>query len=99
MATVLVRRLNLNERPSPAIDRREADPRKALASRAAARGHSLAALSAMLRRSPGYLGRFVRNGVPLALSERDHRLLADVLATDERGLGVRELWVPIRDAA
>jgi hypothetical protein len=95
MATALVRRLDLSK--PPAIDKREPDPRKALATRAAARGHSLASLSAMIRRSPGYLGRFVREGVPAALSVRDHRLLADVMGVDERALGIRDLWAR-RDA-
>ena len=63
------------------------DPRMILASLARAGGHSLAALSAMLGRNPAYLQQFVHRGTPRRLSERDRRLLADMLGIDEVLLG------------
>jgi hypothetical protein len=81
--------------PVPRIDRREPDPRKALASAAHARGTSLAALSRMLERPSGYLTRFVRDGHPRALSAGEHDTLAAFFGVDARGLGERELWVPM----
>lgn len=71
-----------------------ADPREALRVAVAERGDSLAALSRMINRSPGYLGRFIKTGRPIALSEDDHRLLSDYLDAGEMGLGIRDLWVP-----
>jgi len=68
------------------------DPRQVLRQRAAERRHSLAALSRMLRRPDRYLARFVREGVPVALSKRDHQLLADHFGVDQRQMGVRDLW-------
>ena len=68
------------------------DPREVIPAIAARRGESLAALSRMLSRDDGYLGRFVREGVPIALTVRDHRLLADHFNVSERGLGIRDLW-------
>jgi hypothetical protein len=78
----------------PAIDKRPADPREALVREAGQRGLGLAELSRMLRRHSDYLGHYIREGCPRCLSEHDHRLLADVMGLDERGLGVRTLWVP-----
>lgn len=83
--------------PSPrpiGIDRREADPRKALASMMARQGDrvTLAALSRMLDRPSGYLGRFVADGVPAALRPEEHRRLADFFGVDDRALGIRDLW-------
>lgn len=46
----------------------------------------------MLSRPDGYLGRFVREGVPLALTRRDHQLLADHFGVDQRQMGLRDLW-------
>jgi hypothetical protein len=65
------------------------DPREALAAAAAARGDSLAALSRMLDRRPSYLSNFVREGVPRALTERDHGLLSAYFG---RPIGIRDLW-------
>jgi repressor LexA len=65
------------------------DPREALATAAAARGDSLAALSRMLDRRSGYLSDFVRDGVPRALTERDDGLLSAYFG---KALGVRDLW-------
>ncbi|KQN27638.1 helix-turn-helix transcriptional regulator [Sphingomonas sp. Leaf38] len=63
------------------------DPRHALATLAAARGDSLAALSAMLGRNVAYLQQYVRRGSPRILGERDRRLLAAYLGVDEAVLG------------
>lgn len=89
------RRRRLAPPSAPRLDRREPDPRKALASAADARGASLAALSRMLGRPNGYLARFVRDGHPRALSAREHGTLAAFFGVDARGLGERELWVPM----
>ena len=63
------------------------DPRTALATLAAARGDSLAALSAMLGRNAAYLQQYVRRGSPRILGERDRRLLAAYLGVNEAVLG------------
>ncbi|HEU0066023.1 MAG TPA: S24 family peptidase [Sphingomonas sp.] len=63
------------------------DQRAAVRRLAEERGHSLAALSAMLRRNPAYLQQFVARGSPRQLDERDRRLLADVFGVDETELG------------
>jgi hypothetical protein len=65
------------------------DPREVLPAAARERGDSLAALSRMLGRWPGYLQNFVRDGVPRALSQRDHDLL---LAYFGKPMGMRDLW-------
>lgn len=70
-----------------------ADPRVALREAAARRGDSLAALSRMIDRPPGYLARFVNQGRPAALSEDQHRRLSDHLDAGELGLGIRDIWV------
>ena len=77
-----------------AIDKREADPRKALVLIMARQGNrvTLAALSRMLDRPSGYLGRFVADGVPAALRWEEHLQLADFFGVDQRALGVRDLW-------
>ena len=86
-------------RPAPlprrhSIDRREPDPRRALAAAAERRGTALADLSRMIERPAGYLGRFVRDGHPRALKVEEHQLLAKFFGVDERGLGVRNFWLP-----
>ena len=63
------------------------DPRTALATLAAARGDSLAALSAMLGRNAAYLQQYVRRGSPRVLGERDRRLLSAYLGVSEVVLG------------
>ena len=63
------------------------DPRTALTALAAARGDSLAALSAMLGRNPAYLQQYVRRGSPRVLGERDRRLLSAYLGVSEGVLG------------
>lgn len=76
----------------PRIDRRNPDPRTALAAAIDGGRDSYAALSRMLGRSDGYLRRFVTDGVPAALRPDDHRRLANYFGVDERALGVRDLW-------
>lgn len=63
------------------------DPRTVLARAAAARGLSLAALSAAIRRNPAYLQQFVARGSPRRLAERDRRVLAAMLGVEEAALG------------
>lgn len=58
-----------------------------MATLAAARGDSLAALSAMLGRNPAYLQQYVRRGSPKLLGERDRWLLSDYLGVSEVMLG------------
>lgn len=69
-----------------------ADPRQALRLAVEHQGESLAALSRMIDRSPGYLARFINDGRPIALTERDHGLLGAYLGTGTLGLGIRDLW-------
>ena len=76
----------------PRIDKRDPDPRTALAAVVAGGRNSYAALSRMLGRGDGYLSRFVLHGVPAALRPDEHRRLADYFGLDERALGVRDLW-------
>lgn len=54
---------------------------------AAARGDSLAALSAMLGRNAAYLQQFVARGSPRRLAPEDRRRLADYFGVDEVELG------------
>ncbi len=54
---------------------------------AAARGDSLAVLSAMLGRNAAYLQQFVRRGSPRMLAERDRGVLADYFGVAEQALG------------
>ncbi|HVF94704.1 MAG TPA: S24 family peptidase [Sphingomonas sp.] len=63
------------------------DPRTALKALAAARGTSLAALSAMLGRNAAYLQQFVTRGSPRTLARDDRRRLADYFGIDEVLLG------------
>jgi phage repressor protein C with HTH and peptisase S24 domain len=58
-----------------------------LATLAATRGDSLAALSAMLGRNAAYLQQYVRRGTPRVLGERDRRLLSEYLGVSETALG------------
>lgn len=80
--------------PSRRIDKRNPDPRTALATVIDASRDSYAALSRMLGRGDGYLRRFVTDGVPAALRPDEHRRLAEYFGLDERALGVRDLWAP-----
>ncbi|MEH3120363.1 MAG: hypothetical protein PGN16_00050 [Sphingomonas phyllosphaerae] len=77
------------------MDRREPCPRRALKAIVEASPYSFAELSRMLGRPNPYLAAFVRIGKPAALTEAEHRQLADFFGLDERALGVRELWRPI----
>ncbi|WP_306286231.1 hypothetical protein [Sphingomonas sp. Ant20] len=63
------------------------DPRAALARLAAARGDSMAALSAMLGRNAAYLQQYVKRGSPRRLAEDDRRLLAQYLGVEDHVLG------------
>ncbi|MEG8054010.1 hypothetical protein QP185_13485 [Sphingomonas aerolata] len=65
----------------------DSDPRAALARLAAARGDSLAALSAMLGRNAAYLQQYVKRGSPRRLAEDDRRLLAQYLGVEDHVLG------------
>lgn len=65
----------------------EHDPRATLATLAAARGDSLAALSAMLGRNPAYLQQYVKRGSPRRLAEDDRRALSHYLGVAESVLG------------
>lgn len=69
-----------------------ADPREALRAVVARGNDSLAALSRMIGKSDGYLGRFLNDGVPVALAADDHRRLAEYFGLTERELGIRDLW-------
>ena len=84
------------------LGRAEACPRKALAAAVARQNNpqvTYAALSRMIGRRNGYLATFVREGHPAALNAADHRMLANFFGVDDRALGVRDLWVPMEDAA
>jgi repressor LexA len=50
-------------------------------------GHSLAALSRMIRRGDDYLARFVAGGPPNRLADKDRHLLAMFFRVNERELG------------
>ena len=63
------------------------DPRLRLKELAAARGDSLAALSAMLGRNAAYLQQYVARGSPRRLDAGDRRRLADYFGVDEVVLG------------
>ena len=76
--------------PPPRIAKGDSDRRQALARAVDAGKESYAALSVMLGRAPGYLRRFVHEGVPRALSEHDHGLLSDFFG---QPLGHRDLWL------
>ena len=65
----------------------DGDPRERLARAAAARGLSLAALSAAIRRNPAYVHQYVTRGSPRALTESDRRTLAAMLGVSEQALG------------
>lgn len=72
------------------VPKDQVDPRQAVATAARERGDSLAALSRILDRWPGYLQNFVHDGIPRALSERDHQLLSDYFG---KPMGLRDLWL------
>lgn len=50
----------------------------------------LAGLSRMLKRSPGYLARFIDGGSPEKLLAKDRLLLAQYFRIDERELGAED---------
>lgn len=65
----------------------EAGVRSRLVVLSAARGVSLAALSAMIGRNQTYLQQFVRKGSPRKLEENDRRTLAHFFGVSETELG------------
>ncbi len=67
-------------------------PRTALAAAVAGSSSSYAGLSRMIGRDDGYLARFVREGVPVALPADVHGTLATFFGVHPRLLGVRDLW-------
>lgn len=74
-----------------------ADPRRALAAIAEVQRVPLGRLARLIGRDRSYLQRFVNQGVPAALSERDHELLAAYLGAGQDGLGVRTYWTASPD--
>jgi repressor LexA len=82
-------RSNLSRKISYAIvaDMGQGDAALRLKALAAARGDSLAALSAMLGRNAAYLQQFVARGSPRRLAPDDRRRLADYFGVDEAELG------------
>ena len=64
-----------------------ADPRDAVATLAARKGDSLAALSRMLNRGPRYLDRFVREKRPHRLTDDEQLRLADYFGADAQDFG------------
>ncbi len=72
--------------------RSEPCPRRALAAAAEAGGYSHATLSRAIGREDGYVGRFIRDGCPLALNPAEHQQLADFLGLPPARLGIRDLW-------
>lgn len=75
---------------APRISKTMADPRQALAIAAQTKGDSYAALSRMIGRRDGFLACFIREGMPKALTARDHQWLVDYFG---QPLGVRDLWL------
>lgn len=68
------------------------DPRQALRIAIAASDVDAAQLSRLVRRHPSYVGRFIRDGVPAAIDQQDHELIAAYLGLDPGELGDREYW-------
>jgi len=77
-------------RPTPA------QVRNRIEQLAEARGDTLSGLSRMLGRNAAYLQQFVSRGSPAKLDEDDRLTLAQYFAIDERELGARDPWAPIR---
>jgi hypothetical protein len=78
--------------------------RATLQSLVAEHGESLAGLSRMIRRSDGYLSRFIDGGSPVKLLAKDRLLLAKYFGIDERQLGAEEdearaPWTPPKPVA
>ena len=86
-------RPHLRELAAARIDKREACPRRALKAIVEASPYSYAELSRMIGRHSRYLASFARGKGPAALTEFEHRTLAQFFGLDERGLGIRDLWV------
>lgn len=60
------------------------------------RGFDLSTLSRLIGRNPAYMQQFVRRGSPRRLPEEERLRLAMALDIDERELGARDPWSPIR---
>jgi hypothetical protein len=75
-----------------ALRRRRAvsEPREALRIAIAASNVDAARLSRLIKRHPSYVGRFLRDGVPAALDQEHHELIAAFLGLDPAELGDRE---------
>lgn len=76
----------------PAIDKREACPRKALKALVDVSPYSYAELGRMIGQHDRYLSAYVRGKGPKALTKAEHRTLAQFFGVDERALGIRDLW-------
>ena len=76
------------------------NPRERLMQLADAKGESLAALSRMIRRRPGYLWAFVHEGYPEQLAPADRQLIADHYGVSEVELGADDpRWAKWKRAA
>ena len=60
------------------------------------RGFDLSTLSRLIGRNPAYMQQFVRRGTPRRLPEEERLRLAMALDIDERELGARDPWSPVR---
>lgn len=67
--------------------RRAPDPRTELERLAREGGHTLASLSAVIRRNPAYLQQYIKRGTPVRLAEADRAALARFLGVPESRLG------------
>lgn len=67
--------------------RQSSDPRSTLQRLAIEGGHTLAALSGVIRRNPAYLQQYLKRGTPARLAEKDRATLARFLGVPESRLG------------
>lgn len=77
---------------SPIVAATPDQVRETLRSLAVEHRVTLAALSHMLRRPPGYLSRFTRGAGPMRLPVGEQQLLAQYFRVDPRLFGEREDW-------
>ncbi len=63
------------------------DAREALAVVADRRGETMSNLSRLIGKSDGYLARYIRDGVPLALPANERKLLARYLGVQPTAIG------------
>ncbi len=73
-------------RTDPIVRDLPASPRDVLAVIAGRRRDTLPNLSRVIGKSSGYLGRYVRDGIPTALADQDRLLLAQYLGVADRYL-------------